>query len=79
LNRDSEKKVELHETNFVCDIPLYSDFFYDNMEIIRYYYSYLREICMETLLYVTEIMIESVRHLKNIRIPVSSDIGLPNQ
>lgn len=28
---------------------------------------------METLLYITEIMIESVRHLKNIRIPISSD------
>ena len=28
---------------------------------------------METLLYVTEIMIESVRHLKKIKIPVSDD------
>lgn len=28
---------------------------------------------METLLYVTEIMIESVRHLKNIRIPIGED------
>ena len=28
---------------------------------------------METLFYITEIMIESVRHLKNISIPINSD------